>query len=221
MTIQDEIRLKGITLASEFQILENKKLHEITYSTEIVYEFIERLLDDILEFNTLNQFDLSYQNLCNRAYMYCFGKGAEVAFFDRMGYDMTYISYDFDKLMQGVCGEKLPDALRFKVHQKSSALLEIYTQQFQMTKGSLERMISEGLTFNNLIYTILNGAFFYGVEIALRSELTAEDKLASFQEEIDNPYDYDTYDQRYKLNDYKSVKINFGDFNDIKSQLGL
>jgi hypothetical protein len=153
--------------------------------------------------------------------MYLYGKGAEFTFFTRLGNNISKINYDFDKTMQALCGEKLPDNVRFHINRKSSVMLEMYFKMFEYTKGSQEMMFSEGFNFGDCIMTILSGAFFYGQEVCSTIELSDNDKLVEYQEESDKPYNYDNYDKKYKLEDFKVINYRFGDFNEIKDQLGL
>lgn len=221
MTTLEKIRQTGANIAFENEIFGNKKIEDISLSNEIVEDFIERVINDLFEFNTLEQFDNSYFNLFNRAFMYVYGKGAEVAFYSRLGNSITRINYEFDKVMQGVCGDKLSDNLRFRVNRKSSAMLDMYFKMFQHTRGSQEKIISENITFRDCISTILNGAFFCGIEICLTTELSKEDRLLNYQAENDKAYNNDTYDQKYKVDDFKMINYKIGNFNDIKDQLGL
>ena len=221
MTTLEQIRQTGATIAFENEIFGNKKIEDISLSNEIVEDFIERVKNDLFEFNTLEQFDNTYFNLFSRAFMYVYGKGAEVAFYSRLNNSISKINYEFDKVMQGVCGEKLSDHLRFRVNRKSSAMLDMYFQMFQHTRGSQEKIISENITFGDCISTILNGAFFCGLETCLTTELSKEDRSFNYKAENDKPYDNDTYDQKYKVEDFKIINYTIGNFNDIKDQFGL
>ncbi|MBS1652905.1 MAG: hypothetical protein JSU07_12940 [Bacteroidetes bacterium] len=215
MTIIEAIRNTGATIALENQIFSNEKIDTINISNVIVQDFIDRLITDLLEFNTMEQFDVEYSNLFNRAFMYSYGKGAEIALYSRLGNTITKINYEFDKAMQGICGEALPEHLRFKINSKSNAMLEMYYQMFQQTKGSQSKMISENVNFENCISTILNVAFFCGLEICLINRLSEEDKAVKYIEEQDKPYDYDNYNQKYKIEDFRVINYSIGKFKDL------
>ncbi len=215
MSIIEKIRETGTTIALENQIFGNEKIDTINISNIVIQDFIDRLITDLLEFNTMEQFDAEYSNLFNRAFMYCYGKGAEIALYCRLGNTITKINYEFDKAMQGICAENLPEHLRFKINSKSNAMLEMYYQMFQQTKGSQSKMISENVSFENCISTILNEAFFCGLEICLINKLSEEDKAIKYKEEQDKPYDYDNYNQKYKTEDFKVINYNIGKFTDL------
>ncbi len=210
MSILEKIRETGATIAFENQIFGNEKIDNINISNGIIQDFIDRLIADLLEFNTMEQFDSECYNLFNRAFMYSYGKGAEFALYSRLGNTITKINYEFDKAMQGICGENLPENLRFKINSKSNAMLEMYYQMFQQTKGLQSKMISEKMTFENFISVILNGAFFCGLEICLINKLTEENKVINYKEELDKPYDYDNYNQKYKIEDFKVINYTIG-----------
>ena len=205
MTTQEQIRQTGARIVFENEIFGKKHIDKTALPNALAEDFIKRMVTDLLEFNTLEQFDVTSLNLFSRAFMYAYGKGAEIALFSRLGNSIAKINYEFDKAMQGICGEKLSDHLRLCVNKKSSAMLDMYFQMFQHMRGSTEKMIEEKITFDDCISTILNGAFFYGSEISLTTELTEEDLLIKYQEESDTPYNYDTYDQKYKLDGFKMV----------------
>lgn len=215
MSIIEKIRETGSTIAFENKIFGNEKIDTINLSSIIVQDFIDRLITDLLEFNTMEQFDVEYSNLFNRAFMYSYGKGAEIALYSRLGNTITKINYEFDKAMQGICGENLPEHLQFKINSKSSTMLEMYYQMFQQTKESQDKMISENVSFENCISTILNGAFFCGLEICLTNKLSEEDRAVKYLEEQDKPYDYDNYNQKYKIEDFKVINYSISKFKDL------
>lgn len=205
MTTLVEIRNIGICVANENNILDSENQEKVSLSQGIITDFINRVKDDLFEFNTLEQFDHTYQNLFNRAFMYVFGRGAESAFFLRLGNDVERISYDFHKAMKGVCAERLPEHVLLSLNRKSSIMIEMYLQMFQCTKGSQDKMISEEITFQDCIFTILSGAFYYGFLVSSEIELTVEDYKVEYEALNDNPYDYETYDKTYNLDDFKIV----------------
>ena len=200
--ILEDIRKTGARIAFENEIFGKEKIEKINLTAEVVEDFILRVQKDLFEFNTFEQFDSSSFNLFNRAFMYVYGKGAEAALFCRLGNSITYISYEFDKAMQGVRGEKLSENLKSCVNEKSNVMMKMYSQMFQHTRGSQEKMISENTTFPDCITAILSGAFICGTEIVSTTKLLDEDRSINYQEEVDMPYDYDNYKQIYRIEDY-------------------
>jgi hypothetical protein len=126
MNTIEKIRQIGANIAYENEIFGEHRIDEIPESFEIVDDFIDRVKDDLFEFNTLEQFDNSYFNLFNRAFMYVYGKDAEFALFNRLGFKVSRINYAFDQAMQGICGERLPNHIRFHINKKSSLMLDMY-----------------------------------------------------------------------------------------------
>jgi hypothetical protein len=208
MTTLEKIRQTGEKISVASGIIGNKKSMEINVQQQIIDDFIEKLIIDFQEFNTSEQFDCSHLNLFNRAFMYVYGKGAEIAFFSRIGNSIMNITYEFDKAMQGISGEMLPDHFRFCLNRKSGVMLEMYFQMFQHTGDSQGELISEGLNFNHCISTILDVAFSCGVKISSTTELSNEDKQVVYKDRPDKLYDPDTYDQKYSINDYQVVNVN-------------
>lgn len=216
-----KIRETGQRVAAEYGVYEQPQIEEISLPNELIEDFVERLVIDFAEFSTLEVYS-DYFNLFNRAFMYVYGKGAEFAYFTRIGKDFDRISYNFDKAMQGTCGENLPNNVRFRINQRASAMLEMYVQTFEHTRGPQDIIISEGLSFNHCIHTILCGAFFYGAYVCSTVPLDEKDYISNHEEpKEDKPYDYDNYDKKYKPEDYKMMNVRFGDFNEIKDKLGL
>ena len=219
MNTLDEIRVTGVSVAVKNKILGIPKIEEISFSTKIVEDFIERIINDLFEFQTSEQYSDTY-NLFNRAFMYVFGKGAEFAFFTRIEIPINRISYDFDKAMHAKVGEQIPEYIRaLKINSRISAMLEMYKEMYHHTKGSQERITSEGLSFPDCMRTILHGGFFYGTHICLTIELSEEDRLAKYIEEVDKPYDPDNYTANYKPEDYRVVNYRFGNLDEIKNEL--
>jgi hypothetical protein len=209
MNTLDRIRQTGFAIATSKGVIGQHKEAIIPFVEELVEDFIHRLLDDFFTFNTSEQFDGSYFNLFSRAYMYVYGKGAEYAFFTRLGHDVTRIDYSFDEAMRGVCAHLLPERVRFQFYKTMSAVLDMYVAVFELTRGPQERIISEGLSFPKCMYTILSGAFFCGRERILGMVLTAEDESVTYADREDAPYDYDSYNQSFQLEDFRITNVSF------------
>lgn len=203
MTTLEQIRQTGAKIAFENEIFGKEHLDNTILPNALAEDFIKRMVTDFFEFNTLEQFDYTHLNLFSRAFMYSYGKGAEIALFTRLGNSVPTINYEFDKAMEGICGEGLSDHLRLCINKKSSTMLDMYLQMFQHTRGSQEKVLSENVSFEDCISTILNGAFFCGFEIGVTTELTEKDTIIKYQENQDTLYNYDSYDQKYKIDDYK------------------
>jgi len=218
MNTLEKIRQIGTDKAFENGIFGGQKIEEINVPNGLIDDFVERLKDDLFEFQTLEQFDPTSFNLFGRAFMYVYGKGVEFAFFSRIGNKISTISYDFDKAMQGICGEKLSDHFRFHINRKSSAMLEMYCQMFDLTKGPQEKIISEGFGFPDCVATILTEAFICGKELCLTLDISNEERQIVYVEEQDSSYDYDNYNQKYKVEDFKIVNYSIGKFDDIKDR---
>jgi hypothetical protein len=62
-----------------------KKIELVKPDSEVVEAFVNKVVTDLFEFDTLEQFDSKYDNLFGRAFIYMFGKGAEYAFCWRTG----------------------------------------------------------------------------------------------------------------------------------------
>ncbi|MFA6335933.1 MAG: hypothetical protein WCX48_10375 [Bacteroidales bacterium] len=203
------IRLSGAKVAFDNKILGLPFIESMSAPEDIAKDFIDRIKDDLLKFNTVRQFDHTYFNLFVRAFMYAYGKGAEYAFFIRTGNMVSRIDYDFDKTMHGKCGENLPDSFRFELNAKSSVIIEMYVQMFRAIKDSHEQLISEGLNFEHVISVVLSAAFFWGQAICCTVELSEVDKSIAYQPENDKPYDSKSYTQNYKPEDFQFVNTYF------------
>jgi hypothetical protein len=197
MNTIEKIRIVGSNIASTNDFFELPKIDNIDLPQDIISDFIERVQTDLFEFSTLEQFN-DYYNMFSRAFMYVYGKGAEFAFFSRIDNNIKRIDYNFDHAMLGKLSVEMPYHILFHIHRKTSAMFDMYHDMFDQTKGSTEIMMSEGLDFPKCMTTILSGAFFWGQELCSRIELSENDKLEKFKNVEDKPYDYDSYDQRYK-----------------------
>ena len=212
MTTQEQIRQTGANIAFKNEIFGKRHIEKINLSNEVVDDFIKRIVTNFIDFNTREHLDFIYLNLFARAFMYVYGKGAEIALFSRLGNTPTKINYDFDKAMQGVCGERLSDHLRLCLNSKSSAMRNMYFQMFTIRINSYKSTISENESLKECISTILNCAFMCGLEICLTTELTENENLIKYKEESDIPYNFDKYDKKYKIEDF-----NIHNFKYIKN----
>jgi hypothetical protein len=74
---------------------------------------------------------------------------------------------------------------------------------FQETKGSQEKFIVAGITFRNCIFKILSGVFFAGRKVGLSIVIDENNAIQNSNTNSDSKYDYDTYDSRYKENEFE------------------
>ena len=214
MNTLEKIRKIGYNIALENEIFVNYKIEDSNIAYETIDDFIERIKNDFFKFQTLESFDPISYNLFGRAFMYVYGKGAEFAFFSRLGNQIPTISYNFDKAMHGICGENLPDHFLFNINRKSSTMLEMYAQMFNETRGAQEKMTYEGIGFCDCISTILIGAFICGNELGLKVNINDEARKLIYIQEKDSPYDYNSYNQTYKVEDFKIINYSIRNIND-------
>jgi len=210
MNTLEKIRQTGASIALQSGIIGTPRIEDVNLSNKLIEEYIRKVIRDLLEFNTKEGFDPEYFNLFSRAFMYVFGKGLEVTFFARLKKSISFINYDFDKLMKGTCGEYLPEKIKLSAYKYTSNIMDMYIEMFKNVKGAGEKIISEGLTFEECLNTILNGAFYYGKELCLRIPFDKQEKVEIYFLEKDNSYDYDRYEKnKYSLEDFKIVNYTF------------
>lgn len=208
MTTIDQIRLKGIEIAGKKGLIDLEEKVKIPISNEIIEDFIEILERDLMDFSTIECFS-NYENLFVRAFLYCYGKGAEYTFSLLLNKPLEKIGYDFDECMTGTISNAIPNSLRNQLIEKTGIMIEMYESMFQLTKGNQEKIISEGANFPKCIFTILNGGFYWGSRIVLGT-FTNEDLNSVFNPKaVDKKYDYDTYNNNYQESDFKILNIKY------------
>jgi hypothetical protein len=196
------IRVKGYEVAEKYDLLNLPESRKILTSDEIVADFVETEIEDLFEFQTLNQFGNS-ENLFARAFIYTYGKGAEFALSHLLNNPMPRIGYNFDECMKGSISNLIPSEYRNIALNYSDIMLEMYLKMFALTKGSQEKIISEGDNFGKAIFVILNGAFYWGTRIVLSLDFSKELEIDFSPNNDDIKYDYDNYDQKYNESDYQ------------------
>lgn len=206
MTTIEQIRFKGIEIASKKGLIDLEEKVQIPINNEIIEDFIEILERDLMDFSTIECFS-NYENLFVRAFLYCYGKGAEYTFSLLLNKPLEKIGYDFDECMTGTISNEIPNSLRSQLNEKTGIMIEMYESMFQLTKGSQEKIISEGTNFSTCIFTILNGGFYWGSKIIL-AYFTNEDLNSMFNPKtVDKKYDYDKYNNNYQESDFKILNI--------------
>jgi hypothetical protein len=198
MEILNQITIKGLMIAKTNGLLDLPEIHKIPYDEKKVEEFIKILVEDLLEFLTLEQFS-SYENLFKRAFEYTYGKGFEFALSYMVGKPLVRISYDFDNCMTSDGFKAVTNDFREIGESKIHIIREMYSEMFGMTKGEQSKFIDAGISFQDCIIKILNGAFFIGRRIASSIELDSKLKISLNSEIQDCKYDYDNYDKRYSI----------------------
>jgi hypothetical protein len=180
-------------------ILKSDRCEEIPAANNLVEDFLKKIMTNLYEFNIRENFDYCKFNLLEYAYIYAYGKGAENTFYSELGYEVKCIDYNFDKLMEGKFGDALPKHLHDKLTAKLDIMLEIYSQMFDLTCISHEKMIEEKTNFEYCIQEILNFAYYCGQELCKTDQITEEDKKFEYHEFCDAPYDANNYTHKYKL----------------------
>jgi hypothetical protein len=97
-----------------------------------------------------------------------------------------------------------------------SGMLDMYVAMFEVTKGSQEENIANGISFHDMMFRTLSGAFFWGKELIETIELNESHFEHEVSEQEDQPYDYDNYSNDYISEHFKIVKFRMGDFDAIK-----
>jgi hypothetical protein len=196
MEILNQITIKGLTLAKINGLLDLQEIYKIPFEEKKVEDFIKILVEDLFEFSTSEQFS-NYENLFMRAFEYTYGKGFEFALSYMVGEPLERISYNFDNCMTRNGLSALPNDFREIGLSKIHIIREMFSEMFGMTKGEQSKFIDAGISFQDCIIKILNGAFFIGRRIASSIELDSKLKISLNSEIQDCKYDYDNYDQRY------------------------
>jgi hypothetical protein len=216
MNSLDRIMLVSNAIAERKGIKSLKKIEVVKPDSEVVEAFVNKVVTDLFEFDTLEQFDSKYDNLFGRAFIYMFGKGAEYAFCWRTGEPIGRIAYSFHDCMQAKCADQLPEDIRTVLYKQMSGMLDMYVAMFEVTKGSQEENIADGISFHDMMFKTLSGAFFWGKELIETIELNEAHFEHEVSEKEDEPYDYDNYSNDYVLDHFKIVKFRVGEFDDIK-----
>jgi hypothetical protein len=216
MNSLDRIILVSNAIAERNGLKDLKKVELVQPDSELVEAFVNKLVTDLLDFDTLEQFDPHYDNLFARAFIYMFGKGAEYAFCWRTGEPIDQIDYNFHECMQAKCADRLPEDVRLVLYKQMSGMLDMYVAMFEATKGSQEENIANGISFQNMMVRVVSGAFFWGKELIETVELSESHFGHEISEREDVPYDYDNYSNDYVLEHFKIVKFRMGDFEEIR-----
>lgn len=216
MNTLTSIALKGLAVAKENGLVAIPEKYKILFDEDLIKNFIKVQITDLFEFATLEQF-LSNENLFARAFMYTYGKGAELAISHIVHKPLKRIGYDFDNCMRGNGTVNIPSDLLIKISSNSSVLLKMYNEMFEVTRGSQEKLINEGSSFEDCMFKTLNVAFNIGKRVALALDVDKNIIMDFNSNDYDSKYDYDNYDQKYSEEDYKLVNYKIGDFNAIKN----
>ena len=193
MTELNELRMAGYEVARRVGLVGGKKLMEVPFASEVVDDLVCRVMDDFFWFNTSEQFDPQGYELFRRAFLYLFGKGAEYAFFARLGYEIPRISYRFEEAMRGQGAKTLPGYVREQLKAKTAGVFTVYEAMVAEARSLQAEHGESGVDFPRCMYVVLSGAFFYGREYTLALKTREEDGNFAFEEEEDEGYDPDAY----------------------------
>lgn len=202
MNLLDTIAIKGLTVAKENGLLDLQEKKAIPFDEEIIEDFLDRVIDDLFEFATLEQY-INNETLFERAAVYVYGKGVEFALLHLCNSPLERISYSFDDCMQSKLPDSLPHSILNVTNKFKPVVKEMYRVMFQETKGSQEKFIVAGITFGNCIFKILSGVFFAGRKVGLSVVIDENNAIQLSNTNSDSKYNYDTYDSRYKENEFE------------------
>lgn len=198
MDLLETITLKGLAVAKQNGLLDLPEIYQIPFEEEKTKDFIQIQITDLFEFSTLEQF-FSYENLFLRAFNYSYGKGFEFALSYMIGEPLERIGYNFDECMNGNGLTAVPSKFAEIAKSHDYVLREMFAEMFEVTKGSQSKLIEAGVTFEDCVKKMLNGAFFIGRRIAVSSDLQNCGTVHLNSDMSDIKYDYDNYDQRYDI----------------------
>jgi len=198
MDFLETITLKGLAVAKQNGLLDLPEIYQIPFEEEKTKEFIQIQITDLFEFSTFEQF-FSHENLFLRAFNYSYGKGFEFALSFMIAEPLDRIGYNFDECMNGNGLSAVPKNFAEIAQSHQYILSEMFSEMFEMTKGSQSNLINAGITFEDCVKKILNGAFFLGRRIATSCDLQNGGAIHLNSDTTDIKYDYDNYDQRYDI----------------------
>ena len=197
MEILDKITLKGLLIAQKHGLVELPEKKAIPFCEEIIEDFIRCQIEDLFEFQTLEQF-INTENLFSRAALYTYGKAAEFALSHYVGEPLERIGYNFDDCMNSTVSTNIPATILNQINQYSEQILEMYREMYSQTRVSQELLIKEGISFHDCLFKILSGVFFIGKKVVLSLEIDQNESIDFTNNAIDVKYDYDTYKEIYK-----------------------
>jgi hypothetical protein len=207
LSTYDTITMKGMVVAYKYGITELPEKKPIPFSEDITESFINNILDGLGEFLMYEQINQS--NLFIRAFLYTYGKGVEFALSHVIGRPMERIGFNFDDCMKGKTAIDLPVHISFRVHKYTSALIEMYEEMYEFANDHTDELIQEGYNLSDNLFKILSGAFYIGKRVAQSLDIDSDEGLDFSSNLIDVKYDYDTYNGKYRAEDFKIATINW------------
>lgn len=197
MEIVDKITAKGLLIAQKHGLAALPEKNAIPLCEAIIDDFIRCQIEDLFEFQTLEQF-INTENLFSRAALYTYGKGAEFALSHCVGQPLERIGYNFDDCMNSSISANIPAILLDQIKQYSAQILEMYNEMYSQNRVSQELLIKEGISFQDCLINILSVVFFMGKKVVLSLEINQKERMDFTNNTIDSKYDYDTYEEIYK-----------------------
>ena len=195
MNTLEKIMYKGLIQAKEAGLTELPELVDIPHADEIVDDFFTRMMDDLFDFSTMEQYD--NRKVMEKAFIYSFGKGAEFAYSYRVEQKIRRIGYDFDECMSASLTPNLPKEVVSILEDYVSVMIKMYNQMYDESRVGQEQLHNEGIKYENCVYRILNGAFYWGKRIAQSLEIELQANVDFSKNNHDKKYDYDNYDKKY------------------------
>lgn len=197
MTAFDKIIVSGLAKAEEFSLNSLTEKIQISFNEDITENFINGMIEDLNEFQTLEQFP-NTKNLFLKAAIYTYGKGTNFALSYRINKPIDKIGYNFDDCMTANFSEKIPEVVSLQIARYKKKIIDIYNEMYSTVKENQEVLIQEGKTFNDCLFRILSGVFFLGKKVGLSIDIDENTYIDFSSNKIDIKYDYDTYDEKYK-----------------------
>lgn len=129
MTAYDKIQIAGLATAEEYGLNSLEEKMTIPFYEEETAEFINTIIEDLNEFQTLEQF-LDTKEQFSKASLFVFGKAAEFAISRRFNSPITKITYDFDLCMTAQIAGNIPEPMQSQIMKYEQSLLHIYDEMY-------------------------------------------------------------------------------------------
>lgn len=149
---------------------------QATFLVESLTSVIEKLSIIFLEDKNCGPSIVENQDILSRSFTYIFDKSLEMVYNIRVENEKK-TQFDYNELINGLGGNKIPEYIQLKVTPIIPTLLKIFNKTINYFNVNMEDILINDITLKEQMKAIMYGGMQLGIEFCLQIDLEDESEM--------------------------------------------
>lgn len=149
---------------------------QATFLVESLTSVIEKLSIVFLEDKNCGPSIVENQDILSRSFTYIFDKSLEMVYNIRVENEKK-TQFDYNELINGLGGNKIPEYIQLKVTPIIPTLLKIFNKTINYFNVNMEDILVNDITLKEQMKAIMYGGMQLGIEFCLQIDLEDESEM--------------------------------------------